>query len=107
MVLPMVTESLAGRMETITLLPLSQSEICGETVNWLDSVFAGKIPDITLLLVGNDLIEVVVKGGYPGDVSLRWRHDTAPWQEYLGRAAFKPVGKIKKFFVNIKMLALT
>lgn len=65
MVLPMVTESLAGRMETVTLLPLSQSEICGETANWLDSVFAGRIPDIAVPFIGNDLVEVVVKGGYP------------------------------------------
>ena len=65
MVLPMVTESLAGRMVTVTLLPLSQSEICRETANWLDSVFAGKIPDIAVPFIGNDLVEVVVKGGYP------------------------------------------
>ncbi|WP_296543064.1 AAA family ATPase, partial [Rhodoferax sp.] len=44
MALPTVADSLAGRMETLLLLPLSQSEIEGQSVNWLDSVFAGQIP---------------------------------------------------------------
>ncbi len=65
MLLPMVTESLAGRMETVTLLPLSQSEIQRETANWLDLVFDGKLPDVPRPVIGNDLVEIVVKGGYP------------------------------------------
>ncbi len=65
MVLPKVTESLAGRMETVTLLPLSQSEIHGETTNWLDNVFAGRIPEAAVPVVGDSMVEIVVKGGYP------------------------------------------
>ena len=45
MSLPTVADSLAGRMETLTLLPLSQAEIEQSSVNWLDSVFAGRIPE--------------------------------------------------------------
>jgi hypothetical protein len=43
MALPTVADSLAGRMETLTLLPLSQSEIHGSKANWIDSAFAGHI----------------------------------------------------------------
>ena len=40
MALPTVADSLAGRMETLLLLPLSQSEIEGQSANWLDCVFS-------------------------------------------------------------------
>lgn len=69
MVMPAVADSLAGRMETLTLLPLSQSEMHGMATNWLDCVFAGSLPRITLPLVGEKLVEAVLKGGYPEAVS--------------------------------------
>ena len=43
MALPMVADSLAGRMETLTLLPLSQSELHGSNANWVDSAFTGHL----------------------------------------------------------------
>ena len=43
MALPTVADSLAGRMETLSLLPLSQSEIQGRAANWIDCAFAGHI----------------------------------------------------------------
>ncbi|NDE57435.1 MAG: AAA family ATPase, partial [Gammaproteobacteria bacterium] len=42
MTLPTVADSLAGRMETLLLLPLSQSEIEGQSANWIDSAFLGR-----------------------------------------------------------------
>lgn len=65
MALPTVADSLAGRMETLLLLPLSQSEIEGRAVNWLDSVFAGQIPTPATVDNRNNLIERVLHGGYP------------------------------------------
>jgi len=40
LLLPKLSESLAGRMEVLTLWPLSQSEIEGATGNFVDAVFA-------------------------------------------------------------------
>jgi len=65
MAAPKVADSLAGRMETLLLLPLSQGEIEGQTANWLDRVFAGQIPKSKTLANVNDLVERVLKGGYP------------------------------------------
>jgi len=65
MATPKVADSLAGRMETLLLLPLSQGEIEGQTANWLDGVFAGQIPKLGTVASGNDLVERVLKGGYP------------------------------------------
>lgn len=65
MTLPTVADSLAGRMEILTLLPLSQSELHGATSNWLDQAFAGHLPQPSTLLVGDALVEAVWGGGYP------------------------------------------
>lgn len=69
MALPTVADSLAGRMETLLLLPLSQSEIEGQSVNWLDSVFAGQVPQQGTQALGSDLVDRVLRGGYPEAIS--------------------------------------
>ena len=65
MALPIVADSLAGRMETLSLLPLSQSEIESCSANWVDAVFAGRILQTAQPALGDDLIERVLRGGYP------------------------------------------
>lgn len=65
MTLPAAADSLAGRMETLTLLPLSQSELHGSNANWIDAAFAGRLLKITTPLVGQALVEAVLRGGYP------------------------------------------
>jgi len=84
MILPTVADSLAGRMETLTLLPLSQCEMRHSTVNWLDSVFAGEFPQVSTPVIGEELIEVVLAGGYPEAVSRPTvRRRTAWSRQYL------------------------
>ena len=65
MALPTVTDSLAGRMETLSLLPLSQSEIESCSTNWMDAVFARRILQTAQPALGDDLIDRVLRGGYP------------------------------------------
>lgn len=69
MVMPTVADSLAGRMETLTLLPLSQSELHGKSANWLDHVFAGRLPEASAPLLGEALVDAVLRGGYPEAVA--------------------------------------
>ena len=68
MALPTVADSLAGRMETLLLLPLSQSEIENRPANWIDSIFAGEILTSVAPVLGNELAERVLRGGYPETV---------------------------------------
>jgi predicted AAA+ superfamily ATPase len=68
MALPTVADSLAGRMETLSLLPLSQSEIEGRAANWIDSAFSGRILTTETPALGATLIERVLQGGYPESV---------------------------------------
>jgi hypothetical protein len=64
--IPAVADSLAGRMATVSLLPFAQSEIRATPGRLLDRLFAGEEPVVTGdVISGNDLIEVVLRGGYP------------------------------------------
>lgn len=65
MTLPSVADSLAGRMETLSMLPLSQSEIRSRSNNWIDAAFTGKLLAADQPLVGDDLTTLVLQGGYP------------------------------------------
>ena len=79
MVMPTVADSLAGRMETLTLLPLSQSELHGTAVNWIDLAFSGQLPEVATPLVALDLVEAVMRGGYPEAVSRATARRRSAW----------------------------
>ncbi|HZC15131.1 MAG TPA: AAA family ATPase, partial [Caulobacteraceae bacterium] len=60
MTLPRVADSLAGRMETVRLLPLARSEIAaGAPPTFLESAWRGEAPTLRQSLVGAELIEAV------------------------------------------------
>lgn len=65
MMLPQVADSLAGRIEIAELLPLSQAEIRKRPSGFLDRVFQGKTPAVGDVVVGPDLAETALAGGYP------------------------------------------
>ncbi len=63
--LPQVSESLAGRMEVVSLLPLSQVEVRGGKPSFLKTAFADRIAPPRHVLAGDDLVNTVLTGGYP------------------------------------------
>ncbi|WP_157017104.1 ATP-binding protein [Mesorhizobium xinjiangense] len=82
--LPRVADSLAGRMETIRMLPLARAEIAGTTPTFLERLFAGKLQGDREAVVGDDLVRLVLLGGFPEAIrreSERRRQDWA--QSYL------------------------
>ncbi len=59
-------DSLAGRVETIALLPLSQAEIWRAPPSRLvEDLFAGALCDRVLPTAGPDLVQRVLGGGFP------------------------------------------
>jgi uncharacterized protein len=61
-----VKDALTGRMETIRLWPLAQSEIRSASENFVDAVFAAEPPRVSGAVVGRDaFVAVVSAGGYP------------------------------------------
>jgi predicted AAA+ superfamily ATPase len=79
MTLPRVADSLAGRMEIVRLLPLAHSEILGTSPSFFEKVFAGKRPAIGAVVVGEDLIELVLAGGYPEGLARRSQARRERW----------------------------
>jgi predicted AAA+ superfamily ATPase len=63
--LPQVSESLAGRMEIISLMPISRAEILGKEPAFLKIAFTGKLVKPGPDLIGDELVHAVLMGGYP------------------------------------------
>lgn len=64
--IPTVADLLAGRMEVIQLLPLAQAEIHATPGRFVDKMFDEVgITDASGPVFGEDLIELVLRGGYP------------------------------------------
>ena len=63
--MPRVSDSLAGRMEIVSLLPLSRTEIQGKKPDFLQAAFGGKLRNPADPLIGKDLVHSVLTGGYP------------------------------------------
>ncbi len=63
--LPQVSESLAGRMEIVSLLPLSRAEIRGKRPGFLKAAFDSKLGKPAELMIGKNLVQAVLTGGYP------------------------------------------
>ncbi len=64
--LPKLADTLAGRMEIITLWPLSQGEIEGRKEGFVDAIFSPTLPEFSSQgLKLSDLMDRMLKGGYP------------------------------------------
>lgn len=64
--LPRLSESLAGRMEILTLWPLSQGEIEGVREGFIDAIFAKNEPSPDFRAANrSNILKRVAKGGYP------------------------------------------
>lgn len=74
-----IKDALTGRMETIPLWPLAQSEIHGGAVNLIDALFSNEPPHVSDATVGHDaFVEVAAAGGYP-EARLRTGTRRARW----------------------------
>lgn len=82
--LPRVADSLAGRMETIRMLPLAQAEITGRPPTFLERLFDGKLKADKQAILGDDLVELVLKGGFPEAISRETERRRQDWaRSYL------------------------
>jgi predicted AAA+ superfamily ATPase len=78
LLLPRLSESLAGRMEILTLWPLAQSEVTRTGGSFIDTVFAGypagdglRVGARSELPSGEDVRRLIVTGGFPEVRTLR------------------------------------
>lgn len=102
MTLPRVADSLAGRMETIRLMPLAQSEILGQPAPlFLTSLFTGQAPKAGPVRLGPDLIDLVLAGGYPEALARRRWPRRQDWYDNYVEAV---VGRDVRDIANIDQL---
>lgn len=110
LLLPNLSDSLAGRMEITTLWPLSQGEILGQKETFLKNLLDGKIPNkytsnIELSALGN----IILTGGYPEAVARKnFDRKTAWFRSYLTtiiQRDIRDIDKISEIPNLIKLLA--
>jgi len=81
---PRVADSLAGRMETIHILPLARAEVTGKTPRFLESLFDGKLRADPAAILGDDLVELVLAGGFPEAIGRERERRRQDWlRSYL------------------------
>lgn len=65
LLMPQLSDSLAGRMETIRLHPLSRCEIAGRDSNFIERLFSGDHLTSAAPPLGDSLASLVTVGGFP------------------------------------------
>jgi predicted AAA+ superfamily ATPase len=65
LLVPRVSESLAGRMELLTLYPLSQGEIERRREGFLDAAFADRLPKTPRSPERGEIARRILRGGFP------------------------------------------
>ncbi len=79
-----VSDALTGRIEIITLWPLSQSEIEGTRNNIVDALFAAAPPQIHRAVKGRDaFVSRVAAGGYPEALKRTGKRRDRWFESYL------------------------
>lgn len=81
LMLPRVSESLAGRMEVLTLWPLSQGELEGVREGFVDALFSGAALklDPGVALTRAQIEQRVLSGGYPEVIARTQPHRRQAW----------------------------
>lgn len=65
LLLPRLSDSLAGRMEILPLYPLAQSELARKPSGFLEQAFGGKLSAYHTERLGKELVARIVAGGFP------------------------------------------
>jgi len=97
--LPAVADSLAGRMEVLTLLPFAGCELEGGKGSWVEQVFSGEIPQLPSAPdpseLGDGLIDRVLAGGYPEALARSSPRRRQAWlQQYTAALLSRDVREI-------------
>ena len=65
LLVPKLSDSLAGRMAIVRLHPLAQAELAAQRPKFLDALFRGAFKTRTFPRLGRQLADLLVAGGYP------------------------------------------
>ena len=84
MTLPRVADSLAGRIETIRMLPLARAEIASAAPTFLERLFEGRLERERQAVIGDDLVRLALLGGFPEAIERKSERRRQAWaRSYL------------------------
>lgn len=100
LLLPRLGDSLAGRMGIVTMYPFSQGELHQTNEHFISQVFnEGPLPTKDLKLSQDDLIEILLRGGFP---AVRTFTDLADIRRWVGAYLQTMMQKDVKDISNIE-----
>ncbi len=80
LLLPRLSDSLAGRVEIVSLWPLSQGEIAGHVEGFIDAAFGSKLPSLRVASRAKaDTLDRILRGGYPEPLGRKDESRRAAW----------------------------
>lgn len=110
LLLPKVSESLAGRIEILNLFPLSQSEINNMKNNFIDKLFESNFKLDNTARRKNDIVNRVLTGGFPEMLSRKDRdRQNARFKSYITtilQRDVRDIANIEKLSELPKLLSL-
>ncbi|HPX61667.1 MAG TPA: ATP-binding protein [Deltaproteobacteria bacterium] len=84
LMVPMLADSLAGRMEILRLHPLAQAELAGVRGDFPAKLFKGEFKIASHQRLGHELAERIVAGGYPAALARSTPRRRAVWyRDYI------------------------
>lgn len=79
MALPTIGDSLAGRIEIVELFPFAQSELIGRGGDAVDRFFSNESIRLGDPVIGQNLAEIVARGGYPEAIGRKDERRRVKW----------------------------
>lgn len=100
--IPKVSDSLAGRMEIVTLWPLSRGEITGGKESFIDRIFNAEIPECRGIGI-EQISDFIITGGFPEPLGRPSYERKAAWfDSYLTTIIERDI----RSFANIHDISL-
>lgn len=110
LLVPRLSDSLAGRMEIVRLHPLSQCELAATQPYFLERLFADAFPTGPADRLGPELTERIVAGGYPAALARSAPNRRASWyRDYIETQIQRDIAdfaRIRAFDVLPRLLSL-
>lgn len=98
LLVPKLSDSLAGRMEIIRLHPFSQAELGGDSTNFLENLFRGRFLKNPLdQRLGKTLADLLVSGGFPVPLQRSTHRRRIAWyKNYIDTLVQRDVRELSK-----------
>lgn len=110
LLLPTLSDSLAGRMEILRLHPLAQCELSGAKAGFLDALFGRGFKARQYPRLGKELARRIVAGGYPAALARATARRRAIWYrdyiETLVQRDVRELARISSLDVLPRLLTL-